>query len=76
MGIKNIPTFSILRPTKIYSNSDFWLEKEPSGNPAFYLIDGKESCLVSGEKAINGLVPTLNGCFSEKMTFLKTFEVA
>jgi hypothetical protein len=29
----NIPTFSILRPSKIYPNRDFWFENIPSGNP-------------------------------------------
>jgi hypothetical protein len=31
---KNIPAFSILRPSKIYPNWDFWFENKPSGNPA------------------------------------------
>jgi hypothetical protein len=30
----NIPIFSNLRPSKIYSNWDFWFENKPSGNPA------------------------------------------
>jgi hypothetical protein len=39
MGVKytkrrwNIPTFSILRPSKIYPNWDFWFENVPSCNP-------------------------------------------
>jgi hypothetical protein len=33
MGI-NMPTFSILRPSKIYPNWDFWFENIASGNPA------------------------------------------
>jgi hypothetical protein len=33
---KNIPTFSIARPSKIYPNCDFWFENLPSGNPAQY----------------------------------------
>jgi hypothetical protein len=28
-------TFSNLRPSKIYSNRDFWFEKKPSDNPVF-----------------------------------------
>jgi hypothetical protein len=32
---KNIPNFSIPRPSKIYPNWDFWFESKPSGNPAF-----------------------------------------
>jgi hypothetical protein len=31
---KNIPTFSIPRPFKIYQNWDFWFDNIPSGNPA------------------------------------------
>jgi hypothetical protein len=31
---KNMPTFSIPKPFKIYPNWDFWFKK-PSGNPAF-----------------------------------------
>jgi hypothetical protein len=31
---KNIPTFSIPRPSKIYPHCDLWLENIPSGNPA------------------------------------------
>jgi hypothetical protein len=27
--------FSILRPSKIYPNYDFWFEIKPSGNPAY-----------------------------------------
>jgi hypothetical protein len=30
----NIPTFSILRPSKIYPNWDFWFENISFGNPA------------------------------------------
>jgi hypothetical protein len=30
---KNIPTFSIPKPSKIYPNCDFWFENKPSGNP-------------------------------------------
>jgi hypothetical protein len=30
---KNIPTFFIIRPWKIYPNLYFWFEKKPSGNP-------------------------------------------
>jgi hypothetical protein len=29
----NIPRFSIGRPSKIYTNWDFWFENKPSGNP-------------------------------------------
>jgi hypothetical protein len=29
----NIPIFSIPRPSKIYTNKDFWYENKPSGNP-------------------------------------------
>jgi hypothetical protein len=29
----NIPILSILRPSKIYPNKDFWLENKSSGNP-------------------------------------------
>jgi hypothetical protein len=32
---KNIPTFSIPRPSKIYPSWDFWFENKPSGNPGF-----------------------------------------
>jgi hypothetical protein len=35
MNIK-IPTFSILRPSKIYPNWDFGFENKPSGNPAMH----------------------------------------
>jgi hypothetical protein len=28
-------SFSILRPSKIYPNWDFWFENKPSGNPEF-----------------------------------------
>jgi hypothetical protein len=31
---KNPPTFSILKPSKIYPNWDFWFENIPSGNHA------------------------------------------
>jgi hypothetical protein len=31
---KNMPTFSIPKPFKIYPNWDFWFENKPSGNPA------------------------------------------
>jgi hypothetical protein len=31
--VKNIPTNSITRPSKIYPNWDFWYENIPSGNP-------------------------------------------
>jgi hypothetical protein len=31
--VKNIPTFYIPRPTKIYPKLDFWFENKPSGNP-------------------------------------------
>jgi hypothetical protein len=30
-----VPTFYILRPSKIYPNWDFWFENMPSGNPAW-----------------------------------------
>jgi hypothetical protein len=30
----NTPKFSIVRPSKIYPNWDFWFENIPSGNPA------------------------------------------
>jgi hypothetical protein len=30
---QNTPTFSILKPSKIYPNWDFWFENIPSGNP-------------------------------------------
>jgi hypothetical protein len=30
---KNIPTFSIPRPSKIYPNKDFWFGNIASGNP-------------------------------------------
>jgi hypothetical protein len=30
---KNIPTFSIPRPSKLYPNWDFWSKNKPSGNP-------------------------------------------
>jgi hypothetical protein len=29
---KNVPTFSIPRPSKIYPNWDFWFDNKPSGN--------------------------------------------
>jgi hypothetical protein len=29
----NLPTYSILRPSKIYQNWDFWFENVPFGNP-------------------------------------------
>jgi hypothetical protein len=29
----HIPTFSIVRPSKMYPNLDFWFENLPSGNP-------------------------------------------
>jgi hypothetical protein len=32
--LKNIPTLSIPRPSKIYPNWYFWFENMPSGNPA------------------------------------------
>jgi hypothetical protein len=31
--LQNISTFSNLRPSKIYPNSDVWFENKPSGNP-------------------------------------------
>jgi hypothetical protein len=31
--VKNIPTSSIVRPSKIYPYWDFWYENKPSGNP-------------------------------------------
>jgi hypothetical protein len=31
---QNIPTSSIVRPSKIYPNWNFWFENIPSGNPA------------------------------------------
>jgi hypothetical protein len=31
--LKNIKTFSIPRPSKMYPNWDFWSENKPSGNP-------------------------------------------
>jgi hypothetical protein len=37
---KNISAFSILRPSKIYPNWDFWFENKPSGNPG--LAEGIE----------------------------------
>jgi hypothetical protein len=30
----NMPIVSILRPSKIYPNLNFWSENKPSGNPA------------------------------------------
>jgi hypothetical protein len=30
---KNIPAPSIVRPSNVYPNLDFWLENVPSGNP-------------------------------------------
>jgi hypothetical protein len=31
---KNVPTFSISKPFKVYPNLDyFWFENKPSGNP-------------------------------------------
>jgi hypothetical protein len=30
---KNIPTFSIPRPSKLYPNWEFWSKNKPSGNP-------------------------------------------
>jgi hypothetical protein len=41
----NISTFSNLRPSKIYSNGDFCLENEPSGNPACFC---KQICTTKG----------------------------
>jgi hypothetical protein len=35
---KNIPTFSISSPSKIYPNWDFGFEKIPSGNPGLGLF--------------------------------------
>jgi hypothetical protein len=32
----NIPTFTIQRPSKIYTNLDFWFENISSGNPDFF----------------------------------------
>jgi hypothetical protein len=32
---KNIPTTSIIGPSKIYPNWDFWFENTPSGNPVW-----------------------------------------
>jgi hypothetical protein len=36
----NRPKSSIVRPSKIYTNWDFWLENKPSGNyaPAYWLV--------------------------------------
>jgi hypothetical protein len=34
--LKNIPTFSITRPSKIYPSKDCWFENAPSGNPDLY----------------------------------------
>jgi hypothetical protein len=36
---QNIPTSSIARPSKIYSNCDFWFEKIPSGIPGLDTIN-------------------------------------
>jgi hypothetical protein len=30
---KNIPTFSIPRPSKMYANGDYWNANIPSANP-------------------------------------------
>jgi hypothetical protein len=35
---KYIPSFSILRPQKIYPNWDFGFENKPSGNPGHIVI--------------------------------------
>jgi hypothetical protein len=35
---KNIPTFPVPRPSKIYPNWDFWFENRPSGNPVGWYI--------------------------------------
>jgi hypothetical protein len=34
--VKNMPTFSIARPSKIYPNWDFWFESKPPGNPGSF----------------------------------------
>jgi hypothetical protein len=33
-NVKNIPTYSIAKPSKINLDWDFWFEKLPSGHPA------------------------------------------
>jgi hypothetical protein len=38
---KNIPIFSISRPSQIYPNWDFGFENKPSGNPDFHKWRGK-----------------------------------
>jgi hypothetical protein len=50
-----IPTFSILRPSKIYPNWDFWFENIPSGNPAFDVLDTMTILKISGLRSPSGL---------------------
>jgi hypothetical protein len=33
-----MPTSSIARPSKIYTNCGFWFENMPSGNPDTYIL--------------------------------------
>jgi hypothetical protein len=40
---QNIPTFSILRPYKIYPDWDFWLENIPSGNPVSFVGEAADA---------------------------------
>jgi hypothetical protein len=35
---KNITTFSIPKPSKIFPNWDFWYENIPSGNPGYIVV--------------------------------------
>jgi hypothetical protein len=40
---QTIPTSSIVRPSQIYPNWDFWIENIPSGNPVENMLENTNS---------------------------------
>jgi hypothetical protein len=50
---KNIPAFSIPRPSKIYPNWDFWYENIPSGNPNIGFLKVRKTIRLSIFSGIN-----------------------
>jgi hypothetical protein len=48
----NVPTFTIQRPSKIYTNWDFWFENKPSGKPG-WRAGKSDQIMIFGRKKVS-----------------------